>query len=58
MVRDSTTQEELETQIKAIPMGRLGIPEELAELVLFLVSDASSYINGVTIDIGRAGLLI
>ena len=58
MVRNSISQEELESQIEAIPMGRLGTPEEVADLVLFLVSDASSYINGATIDIGGASLLI
>lgn len=58
MVRSSTSPEEIEAQIKAIPMGRLGTPEEVADLVLFLVSDASSYINGATIDIGGASLLI
>jgi NAD(P)-dependent dehydrogenase (short-subunit alcohol dehydrogenase family) len=58
MVRSSTSPEEIEAQIKAIPMGRLGTPEEVADLVLFLVSEASSYINGATIDIGGASLLI
>lgn len=58
MVRGSTSPEEIEAQVKAIPMGRLGTPEEVADLVLFLVSDASSYINGATIDIGGASLLI
>jgi len=58
MVRGSTSPEELEAQIKAIPMGRLGTPKEVANLVLFLVSDVSSYINGATVDIGGASLLI
>jgi len=58
MVRENTSPEEMVAQIKAIPMGRLGTPEEVADLVLFLVSDASSYINGATIDIGGASLLI
>jgi len=58
MVKETTTPEELERFIKAIPMGRLGRPEEEAALVLFLVSKASSYINGATIDLTGASLLI
>ena len=58
MVRELTSNEELDRWRKTIPMGRLGEPEEAADLVLFLVSDASSYINGATIDINGASLLI
>ena len=34
-----------------IPLGRPSSPEEQAEAVLFLCSDASSYITGVTLDV-------
>ena len=36
---------------KAVPMRRLGTPEEVAEVVAFLVSDAASYVNGAVINV-------
>ena len=35
----------------AIPMGRLGTPEEFASLVAYLASESSSYITGAAIQI-------
>jgi NAD(P)-dependent dehydrogenase (short-subunit alcohol dehydrogenase family) len=34
---------------RIIPIGRAGTPDDIAGIALFLVSDASSYINGATI---------
>ncbi|MBC8358577.1 MAG: SDR family oxidoreductase [Candidatus Aminicenantes bacterium] len=36
---------------KAIPMGRLGTPEEIAQAVAFLASEGASYITGVALQI-------
>jgi meso-butanediol dehydrogenase/(S,S)-butanediol dehydrogenase/diacetyl reductase len=43
----------------AIPMGRGGEPEELAEAIVFMLSDAASYITGVAlpVDGGKAAQL-
>ena len=37
--------------LEKIPMGRMGIPEEVAEVVLFLASDRSSFIDGQCINV-------
>jgi len=34
---------------KKVPLGRMGTPEDIASVVLFLVSDAASYVNGATL---------
>jgi NAD(P)-dependent dehydrogenase (short-subunit alcohol dehydrogenase family) len=34
-----------------VPMGRLGDPQEIAGLAVFLASDASSYMTGSTLVI-------
>ena len=43
----------------AIPMGRGGEPDELAEAILFMLSDAASYITGTAlpVDGGKAAQL-
>jgi NAD(P)-dependent dehydrogenase (short-subunit alcohol dehydrogenase family) len=37
--------------LKEIPLGRLGKPEEIASVTIFLCSDEASYVLGATIDV-------
>jgi len=46
-----------EEGVKKVPAGRMGKPEEVAELVQFLVSPSADYITGEVIDI-NGGLLM
>jgi NAD(P)-dependent dehydrogenase (short-subunit alcohol dehydrogenase family) len=34
-----------------VPIGRVGQPSEVAELVLWLASDAASYMHGAIVDV-------
>jgi len=43
--------------LRDVPIGRMGTPEEVAEVVLFLASNASRYLVGETIEI-NGGLLM
>ena len=36
----------VEDEIKEIPWGRIGTPEDIADMVLYLSSDASEYVSG------------
>jgi NAD(P)-dependent dehydrogenase (short-subunit alcohol dehydrogenase family) len=40
-----------EESLKTIPLGRMGTPEDMAEAVIWLCSDASSYITGQALPI-------
>jgi 3alpha(or 20beta)-hydroxysteroid dehydrogenase len=48
---DVRTTEQNERRLQAVPMKRRGTPEEVADLVLFLVSDESRYITGAEVAI-------
>jgi NAD(P)-dependent dehydrogenase (short-subunit alcohol dehydrogenase family) len=44
-------QQLLDTAAPTVPIGRIGTPEELAQSVLWLASDAASYVHGAVIEV-------
>ncbi len=49
------SEEAAQRTIDSVPLGRVGRPEEIAELAAFIMSDKASYMNGeiVTLDGGQ-----
>ena len=58
MARETTTQQELENFLGSFPLKRLGTPEEIGDLVVFLCSENASYITGASLDINGGDLMI
>ena len=54
---DKLTPEMRAEIIKGIPLGRLGDAADVANACLFLVSDLSAYLTGITLDV-NGGMLI
>ena len=57
MVRAECTPEQISAYEVSFPISRLGQPYEIAQLVLFLTTDAA-YITGASIDINGGDLMI
>jgi len=50
-------EEELKEMASMIPIGKIGIPEDIAYTMLFLASDQASYITGQTIIVDGGSTL-
>lgn len=51
MMRDGLTQEKRVEFESMTPLGRFGTPEEVAAVIVFIASDAASFISGATINV-------
>jgi 3-oxoacyl-[acyl-carrier protein] reductase len=47
---EHTTQTR-EQQVRDVPMGRIATPDDTAGVVVFLVSEESRYVTGITVDV-------
>ena len=52
-----STPEAMQAYARAIPLGRVGTPDEVAEVICFLACDAASFLVGETIEI-NGGMLM
>jgi 3-oxoacyl-[acyl-carrier protein] reductase len=57
MVRKTISRESIQRYESSFPIPRLGAPEEVAELVAFLVGENAAYITGAALDINGGDFL-
>ena len=58
LTRANATPERLRALVQDFPVPRLGTAGELADLIVFLASNAAGYINGASIDTNGGTLMI
>ena len=46
----SNGEEWIDSQVSTVPMGRLGLPEDIASTVVFLASPDSDFMTGQTLS--------
>ena len=50
-------QEHLDEALEMTPLGRMGMPEEIAETVLYLASDGGGYTTGQVLEVSGGWIL-
>jgi 3-oxoacyl-[acyl-carrier protein] reductase len=57
-MRTWTTEDQRQELAASFPLRRIGRPEDVAAAALFLASDASAWITGVTLDIAGGKIML
>ena len=56
---DAFANDDVKSQLKSmVPLGRIGTPDEVAKVALFLASDDSSYVAGVELFVDGGSVAI
>ena len=57
MQRDDNPPEVIAAGVAACPLGRMGRPEEVAAVVVFLASAHASFVNGATVNVSGGSIM-
>jgi 3-oxoacyl-[acyl-carrier protein] reductase len=52
------TENQVQQWAEAFPLGRMGTPEDVALATLFLASESSSWLTGVTLDVAGGKVML
>lgn len=55
IIKDGVDEEQLKESQLTYPLKRFGQPEDVANLAIYLLSDASSWMTGSSLDISGGG---
>ena len=56
--RSYMTEDQVRLWAEAFPLGRMGAPEDVALATLFLASESSSWLTGVTLDVAGGKIML
>jgi NAD(P)-dependent dehydrogenase (short-subunit alcohol dehydrogenase family) len=57
MMRSGMSDAQLQSSIDMVPLGRMAAPEEIADVVAFLVGEESRYVTGATLNVTGGQLM-